>query len=61
MIVGFVISLTTTLKLQFAVFPFPSLAVKVITVVPVPTLVPATGDCVTVTDPQLSAATAKPV
>ena len=61
-IVGFVLSDTTTSKLQFAVFDAPSVAVKTIFVVPTPTIVPAIGDCVTLGEAvQLSAAVAKPV
>ena len=59
--VGFVLSETLTLKLQFAVLLDPSVAVKTIFVVPTPTIVPGAGTCVTVTPGQLSAAVAKPV
>ncbi|NQX96258.1 MAG: hypothetical protein HRT73_00030 [Flavobacteriales bacterium] len=56
-----VLSDITTSKLQFAVLLEPSVAVKTMFVVPVPTLVPAAGTCVTVTPGQLSVAIANPV
>ncbi len=52
---------TTTLKLQSAVFEAPSVAVNTILVVPAPTTVPGAGTCVTVTPEQLSAVVANPV
>ena len=53
--VGGVLSTLFTLNEQEAVFPFPSLAVKTTVVVPTPvTVVPETGDWVTVGVPQLS-------
>jgi hypothetical protein len=49
--VGGVVSTRVTLNVQFAVFPDGSVAVSVTMVVPVPlTIVPAAGDCVTVTN-----------
>ena len=41
---GPVVSLTVTVKVQLAVLLDPSVAVSVITVLPIPTFVPATGD-----------------
>ena len=57
----FVLSEITTSKLHTAVFDAPSVAVKIIFVVPIPTIVPGAGTCVIVTPGQLSAAIANGV
>ena len=60
--VGLVLSTRFTLKVQFDELPLASVAVSVTVVVPTPeTEVPAAGDCVTVTDKQLSAVVASEV
>ena len=61
-IVGAVLSILLTTKLQVtALFP-PSVAVRVMVMLPEPeTLVPAAGDCVMITPLQLSTAAAKAV
>ena len=61
MIVGLVVSVTTTLKLQFAVFDEPSVTVNTTFVVPTPTIVPGAGTWVTEATEQLSAAVANPL
>src|SRR5204863_48300 len=60
-IFGGVISLTVKVLVQVLAFSATSFAVSVTVVTPVPTSVPAAGDCVTVTVVQLSVATTAPV
>ncbi len=58
--VGLVLSTFVTLKVQVAELLLASVAVSVITVVPIPeTALPIAGDCVMVGVPQLSAPVAK--
>ena len=62
MIVGGVISTLFTVKVQVVLLPEASVAVSVTVIGPTEnTAVPAAGDCVTVTVPQLSLAVARPV
>jgi len=57
---GGVLSTLLTVKEQVLVRPFTSVTVRVTLMLPAPeTLVPATGDCITLCTPQLSEAVAK--
>jgi hypothetical protein len=56
--VGAVLSITVNVVVAVLVFPALSVAVSVIVYTPMPTTVPASGLCVTVTDPELSLAIA---
>ena len=60
-IVGLMLSETSTSKLQVAVFEDPSVAVNTMLVVPTATTVPGAGTWLTVTSVQLSVAVAKEV
>ena len=61
-IVGAVASITVWFTVHVAVFPDPSVAVKVMVVVPKPNVAPATGLCVIVGEAvQLSVAVTPPV
>ena len=52
MIVGAILSIRFTLKVQLELLPFASVTVRVTAVVPNPeTAVPDAGDCDTVSDP----------